>query len=188
MRISVSALTTLALSVVVSSAPIASPDGALGSVVDGVAPITSGVGTTVNYLLKIGNGGPGGGFPGGPEGIPGRPGGIPGGPGGIPGGIPGGPDGTTGRHPISTTVVAIFAIFAAASAAPVANPDGTLSGVVDTIAPITSGLGTTLNQILGFKDSSSGGNSSGGNPSGGNSSGGNPSGGNSSGGNPSGGK
>ncbi|KAJ2622565.1 hypothetical protein GGI25_003335 [Coemansia spiralis] len=128
MRISVSALTTLALSVVVSSAPIASPDGALGSVVDGVAPITSGVGTTVNYLLKIGNGGPGGGFPGGPEGIPGGPGGIPGGPGGIPGGpggipggpggipggpggipggpggipggIPGGPDGTTGRHPV----------------------------------------------------------------------------------------
>ncbi|KAJ1667548.1 hypothetical protein EV178_001277 [Coemansia sp. RSA 1646] len=54
----------------------------------------------------------------------------------------------------SITALTTLAISMVVSGAPVAKPDGTLGGVVDAIAPITAGLGTTLNGILGFKDKS----------------------------------
>ncbi|KAJ2716940.1 hypothetical protein H4R19_000339 [Coemansia spiralis] len=40
-------------------------------------------------------------------------------------------------------------------AAPVAQPAGTLEGVVDTVAPVTAGVGTLLNNLLGFTGSGS---------------------------------
>ncbi|KAJ2894256.1 hypothetical protein IWW38_002631 [Coemansia aciculifera] len=39
------------------------------------------------------------------------------------------------------------------AAAPMPIPDGTLSGVVDTVAPITVGVGVTVDSLLGFNDS-----------------------------------
>ncbi|KAJ2843151.1 hypothetical protein IWW36_005655, partial [Coemansia brasiliensis] len=61
-----------------------------------------------------------------------------------------------------STAAAIIGLVSLTVAAPLAKPDGTLGGVVDAVAPITGGLGVTLNQILGFKDSdsSSGGSGS----------------------------
>ncbi|KAJ2522204.1 hypothetical protein H4217_000895 [Coemansia sp. RSA 1939] len=50
----------------------------------------------------------------------------------------------------SAAALVALAISTAASAAPIARPDGVLGGVVDAVAPITAGLGTTLNNLLGF--------------------------------------
>ncbi|KAJ2399376.1 hypothetical protein GGI23_002690, partial [Coemansia sp. RSA 2559] len=49
-----------------------------------------------------------------------------------------------------TTTLAAVALSVFAAAAPVASPAGTLGGVVDAVAPITGGVGQTLNGILGF--------------------------------------
>ncbi|KAJ2537641.1 hypothetical protein EV175_006660, partial [Coemansia sp. RSA 1933] len=81
---------TAALSVFVSAAPVASPAGTLGGVIDAVAPITTGVGTTLNGVLGFG--------PGGAGGLPGGAGGLPGGAGGLPGGLEGGLGGLPGGH------------------------------------------------------------------------------------------
>ncbi|KAJ2858909.1 hypothetical protein GGH94_006384, partial [Coemansia aciculifera] len=87
----------------------------------------------------------------------------------------------------SYITLAIFALASFAAAAPMPIPDGVLGGVVDAAAPITAGLGVTLNNLLGFTDSPSGGSGQGGNASGGSGQGGNASGGSGQGGNASGG-
>ncbi|KAJ2459493.1 hypothetical protein GGI02_005874, partial [Coemansia sp. RSA 2322] len=92
----------------------------------------------------------------------------------------------------SYVAFAVFALASLTAAAPLPRADGTLGGVVDAIAPITAGLGVTLNNLLGFQDSPSGGqggggtaNSGGSSPSGGQSGGSSPSGGQSGGSSPS---
>ncbi|KAJ2079990.1 hypothetical protein H4R24_003393 [Coemansia sp. RSA 988] len=54
------------------------------------------------------------------------------------------------------TVAALIALASSALAAPAPRPVGTLEGVVDGVAPITTGLGVTLNNLLGLRDSGSG--------------------------------
>ncbi|KAJ2754163.1 hypothetical protein GGI19_002613 [Coemansia pectinata] len=87
----------------------------------------------------------------------------------------------------SYITLAIFALASFVAAAPMPIPDGVLGGVVDAAAPITAGLGVTLNNLLGFTDSPSGGSGQGGSASGGSGQGGNASGGSGQGGNASGG-
>ncbi|KAJ2061017.1 hypothetical protein GGI17_003356 [Coemansia sp. S146] len=87
----------------------------------------------------------------------------------------------------SYITLAVFALASFVAAAPMPIPDGVLGGVVDAAAPITAGLGVTLNNLLGFTDSPSGGSGQGGNASGGSGQGGNASGGSGQGGNASGG-
>ncbi|KAJ1818259.1 hypothetical protein LPJ56_003882 [Coemansia sp. RSA 2599] len=57
-----------------------------------------------------------------------------------------------------TSVVA-FVLAALVASSPLPRPDGTLGGVIDALAPITAGLGVTINNLAGFKDSPSGGSS-----------------------------
>ncbi|KAJ2807461.1 hypothetical protein H4R20_001278 [Coemansia guatemalensis] len=54
------------------------------------------------------------------------------------------------------TATALIVLASSALAAPTPRPAGTLEGVVDGVAPITAGLGVTLNNLLGFRDSGSG--------------------------------
>ncbi|KAJ2061018.1 hypothetical protein GGI17_003357 [Coemansia sp. S146] len=54
----------------------------------------------------------------------------------------------------------VFALASLAAAAPFPLPDGVLGGVVDTAAPVTAGVGTTADKLLGFSDSASSGQGS----------------------------
>ncbi|KAJ2070042.1 hypothetical protein GGI08_000025 [Coemansia sp. S2] len=50
----------------------------------------------------------------------------------------------------SYVTLAVFALASFAAAAPMPIPEGTLGGVVDALAPITAGVGTTVNNLAGF--------------------------------------
>ncbi|KAJ2332446.1 hypothetical protein GGI00_002783 [Coemansia sp. RSA 2681] len=56
----------------------------------------------------------------------------------------------------SYVTLAVFALASMVAAAPLPRADGTLGGVVDALAPITAGLGVTVNNLAGFAGSPSG--------------------------------
>ncbi|KAJ2894255.1 hypothetical protein GGI21_000344 [Coemansia aciculifera] len=127
------ALAVFAFASMVAAAPMPIPDGTLGGVVDAVAPITAGVGVTVDNLLGFkdtpaggsgGNGGNGGNG-GGSSGNGGNGGNGGGANGGNGGGSAGGSGGGGGGSAL-------------------------LGGVVDALAPITAGVGVTVNNLAGF--------------------------------------
>ncbi|KAJ2830848.1 hypothetical protein FBU31_002425 [Coemansia sp. 'formosensis'] len=138
-------LAVFALASLVAAAPLPRPEGTLGGVVDALAPVTAGVGTTVNNLLgftdssssggKGGNSsgsGQGGNSPGGGQGGNSSGGNSSGG--NSSGGGQGGNSSGGGN----------------AAQAGSGSSTGVLGGVVDALAPITGGVGTTVNNLAGF--------------------------------------
>ncbi|KAJ2039299.1 hypothetical protein GGI16_005634 [Coemansia sp. S142-1] len=115
------------------------PDGALGGVVDGLAPVTAGVGTTLNKLLGFtdspsGSSGNSGSSSGSGQGGSGQGGSASGGSG--QGGSASGGSGQGGN--------------ASGGSGQGGSSSGLLGGVVDALAPITAGVGKTVNQLAGF--------------------------------------
>ncbi|KAJ2886448.1 hypothetical protein H4R27_000658 [Coemansia aciculifera] len=60
----------------------------------------------------------------------------------------------------SYVTLTAFILASLAAAAPFPRPDGVLGGVVDTVAPVTAGVGTTADKLLGFSGSPSSGQGS----------------------------
>ncbi|KAJ2809991.1 hypothetical protein H4S07_002936 [Coemansia furcata] len=120
-------LAVFALASLVAAAPLPRPEGTLGGVVDALAPVTKGVGETVNNLAGFtdsSSGGKGGNSSGGGQG------------GNSSGGGQGGNSSGGGN---------------AAQAGSGGSSTGVLGGVVDAVAPVTKGLGETVNNLAGFK-------------------------------------
>ncbi|KAJ2416023.1 hypothetical protein GGI10_001276 [Coemansia sp. RSA 2530] len=151
-------LAVFALASLVAAAPLPSPDGALGGVVDAAAPITAGVGTTLNNLLGFsdspsGSGGQGGNSSGG-NGQGGNSGGN--GQGGNASGGQGGGNASGGSGQGGNSSGGSGQGGNASggqggnSGGQGGSSSGVLGGVVDALAPITAGLGTTVNNLAGF--------------------------------------
>ncbi|KAJ1875170.1 hypothetical protein H4R99_002045 [Coemansia sp. RSA 1722] len=131
---------TFVLAALVASSPLPHPDGTLGGVVDAVAPITAGLGVTVNNLLGFKD------TPGGGSSAPASGGSSTPASGGSSTPASGG-----SSAPASGGSSAPAA--GGGSSAPAAAGGGSavLGGVVDALAPITGGVGTTVNGLAGFK-------------------------------------
>ncbi|KAJ2784233.1 hypothetical protein H4R18_001221 [Coemansia javaensis] len=137
-----SGIVALFLASAVSAAPVARPDAVLGGVVDAVAPVTAGVGTTLNNLLGFsssGSGGSGSGS-GGSSGSSGSSGGGQGS--GSGSGRGSGSSGSSGSGSSGGS--------GSGSSGSSGSGSAVLGGVVDAVAPVTGGLGVTLNNLLGF--------------------------------------
>ncbi|KAJ2690570.1 hypothetical protein IWW39_000664 [Coemansia spiralis] len=155
-------LAVFALASLVAAAPLPSPDGALGGVVDAAAPITAGVGTTLNNLLGFsdspsGSGGQGGNSSGGNgqggnSGGNGQGGNASGGQGGnSSGGQGGNASGGSGQGGNSSGGGGNASGGQGGnSGGQGGSSSGVLGGVVDALAPITAGVGTTVNNLAGF--------------------------------------
>ncbi|KAJ2191598.1 hypothetical protein EV181_000113 [Coemansia sp. RSA 532] len=110
-----------------ASLAASAPAGTLEGVVDGVAPITAGLGTTLNNLLGFKD---------------------------TPGSSSGGNSGSSGNKPSggssSNSGNGSSSGSNSGSGGSSGGGSALLGGVVDGVAPITGGLGQTLNEILGF--------------------------------------
>ncbi|KAJ1722240.1 hypothetical protein LPJ53_003313 [Coemansia erecta] len=138
------ALVTLVLATFVASSPVPRPDGTLGGVVDAVAPITAGLGVTLNNLLgfKDTPAAGGGSTPAaGGSSTPAAGGSPAPAAGGSPAPAAGGsPAPAAGGSPAP----------AAGGAGDAGGGSAVLGGVVDALAPITGGVGVTVNNLAGF--------------------------------------
>ncbi|KAJ2490024.1 hypothetical protein IWW37_003499 [Coemansia sp. RSA 2050] len=154
-------LAVFALTSLVAAAPLPSPDGALGGVVDAVAPITAGLGVTLNQLLGFsdspsGSGGQGGGSSGGNSSGGGQGGNSSGsGQGGNSSGSgQGGNSSGSGQGGNASGSSGQGSNASGGSgqsgSGQSGSSSGVLGGVVDAIAPITAGVGTTVNNLAGF--------------------------------------
>ncbi|KAJ2259098.1 hypothetical protein GGI13_000159 [Coemansia sp. RSA 455] len=155
-------LAIFALASLVAAAPMPIPDGALGGVVDGLAPVTAGVGTTLNKLLGFtdspsgssgnsgsssgsGQGGSGqGGSASGGSGQGGKPSGGSGQGGSASGGSGQGGSASGGSGQGGN------ASGGSGQGGSSGSSSGLLGGVVDALAPVTEGVGKTVNQLAGF--------------------------------------
>ncbi|KAJ2106184.1 hypothetical protein GGI16_002035 [Coemansia sp. S142-1] len=154
-------LAIFALASLVAAAPMPIPDGALGGVVDGVAPITTGLGTTLNKLLGFtdspsgssgnsgsssgsGQGGSGQGGSASGSGQGGKPSGGSGQGGNASGGSGQGGSASGGSGQGGN------ASGSSGQGGSSGSSSGLLGGVVDALAPVTEGVGKTVNQLAGF--------------------------------------
>ncbi|KAJ1643343.1 hypothetical protein J3B02_003905 [Coemansia erecta] len=128
---------TFVLATLVASSPIPRPDGTLGGVVDALAPVTAGLGVTVNNLL---------GFKDTPSGGSSTPAS-----GGSSAPASGGSSAPASGNSSTPASGGSSSPAAGGSSSGGGGGSAVLGGVVDALAPVTGGLGTTVNGLAGFK-------------------------------------